>query len=444
VLNYGAQVQLAPDAPTAQSVEEALYWSALLGDGNGYAEIQWDNSNRFFGLWPIESERVTPKRDETGFYYEVTQPQGGAARVESVDMFHLRGPSLKGYVGDSMIYRAAKAIGIAHASQVYSAAYFANGTAISGLLTSDKNVTPAQAKDAKARWNEDHGGGPGKAHGVSVLGAGVKYQPINHTAQESMLIESRRFQVQEIARFFGVPTTLLADNEAWTNLGELYLGFYRNALRPWAERFDAEATRKLFSQRQPWRDVSHDLTHLTLGSFKDQVSALTQATGGRAIWTPNEARAIFGKNPMDGGDELEPPKPEPMAAPAPAPAQEDPEDPADTEDESEDSGEPVTAVDALEAMFGDAFGRHCRRVKARAADLKRDLTEAELVAIRRKFVEDCGPAMLLANRGRVDQSPVIDPLEYAVTLEAGEPADKAAGRIVLSLWPAGPARTSKE
>jgi HK97 family phage portal protein len=434
-LNYGAQVALAPDAPTAQAVEEALYWAALLGDGNGYAEIQRDMSGRFFGLWPIDPSRVTPRRDETGFYYEVSQYNGGPARVEAMDMFHLRGPSLFGWVGDSVIYRASKAIGIAHASQVYSAAYFANGTAISGLLSSDKNITPAQAKAAKELWKDEHGGGPSRAHGISVMGQGVKYQAINHTAQEAMLIESRRFQVAEIARFFGVPTTLLADNEAWTNLGELYLGFYRNALRPWAERFDAEASRKLFPQRQPWREVTHDLTHLTLGSFKDQVSALSQATGNKPMLTQNEARALFGRNSMPGCDDLKPL----VSAPKPAfqPKPTDPMEPDEDDPEEDPPRRGVSARDALAAMFADAFGRHLRRVKNRRADLKRDLTEAEAEAMRTKLVEDCGAALALARRGGASEG--VDLTTYASALDAGEPPDKAADRLVAALWSEKPA-----
>lgn len=420
-LNFGAPVSMAPDAPTAQAIEEALYWSALLGDGNGYAEIQRDMSGRFFALWPIESDRVQPRRDETGFYYEVMQAMGGTVRVEAMDMFHVRGPSLKGWVGDSVVYRAAKAIGIAHASQVYSAAYFSNGTAISGLLTSEKNITPAQAKAAKEAWRDEHGGGPARAHGISVMGQGVKYQPINHTAQESMLIESRRFQVQEIARFFGVPTTLLADNEAWTNLGELYLGFYRNALRPWAERFDAEASRKLFPQRNPWREVHHDLTHLTMGSFKDQVAALVQATGNKPIMTQNESRAYFGKNSVEGGDVLNAPPPAP-AAPGPsaqgqepAEVEDDQADAAEDDAEETDPESETVARSAAVVFYGQALERHQKRV-ANGMDETKSMARLQT---------DCDAALaFLARAGLKGPNGALAQCAAAVLI--GQPPETAA------------------
>lgn len=304
VLNYGAPVSLLPDAIPAQAVKEALFWSAMTSDGNGYAIIRWDKAGRFVALEPVESGRVTPRRAGSmgeDYYYEVTQPQGGTVRVEARDMFHLRGPSLFGWMGDGPAYRATRALGIALAAQSFSGSYFANGATPSGLLTSDKIVTADQAKRAKEQWVETNGGGPGKSHQIAVVGQGIKYQQVSSDAAGAQLIESRKFQVSEIARFFGVPTSLLAEG-AWTDLGETYRGFYKSALLPWIRRFDQEATRKLFPQRQTWRQVEHDLTSLTLGSFKEQVDALDRAVN-RGILTCNEARHVLGYNDVEDGDE---------------------------------------------------------------------------------------------------------------------------------------------
>lgn len=443
-LNYGAPLAAAPDAPTMQAIKESLFWAALL-HGNGYAEIQRDGAGNFFALWPIQSERVTPWRDDTGFYYRISQPTNGGAvgggwqRLEPKDMFHLHGPSLYGWVGDSPVYRAAKAIGIAQAAQVYSAAYFANGTVIAGLLSSEKMVSKDQADRAKAEWIERIGIGPDKSHGLAVLGQGFKYQPVNHNAQEAQLIDARRFQVHEIARFYGVPTTLLADNEAWTNLGELYLGFYRNALRPWARRFDLEATRKLFPQRKPWRVAHHDLTHLTMGSFKDQVGAVKELVSA-GIWTRNEARDTFGKNHVGKeGDVLTLEgknvqtlehvleEPEPVAPQLPAktqpgkmpmpPGKMDPEEEAEPEEKGN-----VSARDAVVAMFSDAFARHAKRIK----DDRPRSPEG--------LAKDCAAALALASKAAGRELGSVDLAGFADALEQGEPPDKAAARFVDGLW----------
>jgi HK97 family phage portal protein len=433
LLDWGADVNLVPDALPAQAVEEALFWSALL-DGNGYAEIQRDRSNKPYALWPLEPGRVTPKRDERGdFYYEVLQPSGGTERVPPSRIFHLRGPSLYGWAGDSIVYRAAKAIGISQASQIFSAAYFANGTVVSVILGSDKMITAQQAKDAKAQWLELFGGGPAKAHQPAVLGQGLKAQVLNQGAKDSQLIESRRFQVQEIARYFGVPTTLLADNEAWTNLSELYLGFYRNALLPWAERFDAEATRKLFPSRKPWREVQHNLTRIVMGSFKDQVAALHEAVNA-GIWTRNEARRQQGMNDVGAdGDVLVvestvKPLEEALRPPAPAPA---PQAPAGEMDGPEDM--PAAANGPKPARAAVALYQYARRLQARRADLERNAPEKVEENIARER-EKLLPGLLAACRRALDGiAPAEDfdarALGVADAVLAGEPADLAAERL---------------
>ena len=431
-LNWGAPIAKAPDAPTGQAIEEALIWSALL-HGDGYAEIQRDGSNKFFALWPIEPDRVTPRRDGAGrLYYEVRQPDGEAARVAPASMFHLRGPSLYGWVGDSIVFRAAKAIGIGQAQQIYRSAYFANGTVISGYLKSPKVMSDPQKKSFGEVWRKKHQG-PDKAHGVPVLDQGMEYVPLNHDAQKAQLVEASRFQVQEIARFFGVPTTLLADNEAWTNLSELYLGFYRNALLPWAERFDAEATRKLFPQRNPWREVQHDLTRIVMGSFKDQVAALKEAVGG-GLWTRNEAREVFGKNhvgsagdmlTVDGApkpleDVLDPP--EPPAAPE-APDEDMPTEPGRMPERMPGERDLARAAVALD--------RFARRLSGRRADLERNAperTEACLAEERRRLE----PGLLAECRAALrDNRPDFDmrALQVADAVLEGEPPHLAAGRL---------------
>ncbi len=452
-LNHGATIDYAPDAPTSQAIEECLYWSTLL-HGNGYAEIQRDNAGRFFALWPIEPERVQPWRDETGFYYRVSAPLslgytgGSYYRLEAKDCFHVRGPSLYGWVGDSIVYRAAKAIGTAQAQQVYRAAYFANGTVLSGVLTSDKNVTQTQADDAKRKWVEDHGGGPSRQHGITVMGQGLKYEPINHDAQQAMLVEAARFQVQEIARFWGVPTALLAENEAWTDLSSLYVAFYRNALCPWAERFDAEATRKLFPQRQPWREVQHDLTRLTYGSFKELVAAMRVAVDG-GIWTRNEAREATGKNHVGAEgdvlvsagtmkaleDVLDPPEPPAPAAPKMLPPGAEPDGPPDNQPaQVKTRPASLSTRDAVVAMFADAFARHARRIANHRANHKGALADADRPALRAKLVEDCASCLALAKRAVSGDARTVSLESFSDALDAGEPPEKAAERFVSGVW----------
>ncbi len=425
-LNWGAPAKLAPDALTGQAIEEAVYWNALTDDGNGYAEIQLDGAGRFFALWPIESSRVTPRHDEDSrLYYEIQQPRGGVARLDPSRMFHVRGPSLRGWLGNSIVANAAKAIGIAQAAQIFAGAYLANGTVLSGYFKSAKLVSDDQKKRYGEKWRENFGGAA-KAGGNPFLDQGTEYVPLNHDAQKSQLVETRRFQVAEIARFFGVPLTLLAENEAWTNLSELYLGFRQATLLPWASRFDSEATRKLFPQRQPWREVEHDLTSLVVGTeaFKRTAESLNILVRG-GIKSRNEARAILGDNTVGAeGDQLvvegnvktlddvlEPPAPPVPAAPQ-EPGMEPGMEPMEPE-------EPMRNGRSNVARAAVALDRFARRIGSES------LSGHERRRLMAWTVEEC-------RKAAGDTGPDFDMRVVAIADDvlAGEPVHLAAERLL--------------
>jgi HK97 family phage portal protein len=427
VLNDGAGVERFPGAPTAQAIEEGVLWPALTGDGNGYAEIQRSGSGDMgapVALWPLPPGLVTPKHDSSGaLYYEIGEPGGTTKKLSPMRVFHLRGPSLAGWVGDSTVYNAAKSIGIAQAAQVFAAAYYANGTVLSGLLASDKMVSQEQADRAREEWGKRHGGGPARAHGIAVTGQGLKYQPIGHDAQQSQLIESRRFQVAEIARFYGVPLSLLAENEAWTNLSELYLGFYRNALLPWASRFDAEAQRKLYPLGK--KVVEHDLTRLVMGSFKDQIAALKEAVGA-GLKSRNEARAILGDNSIGpDGDSFKPAAPPSRFKVTPA------EDPGEEDEEGAKPSKPPGGSAARAARAAVSLDRFERAISARRRDMERnapDKVAANVAELRAKLE----PGLIAECRAATgDNSPGMDMRVRTIAdaVLAGEPAHLAALRL---------------
>ncbi len=328
-VGYMLNVRPNPEC-TPLALREGLYWSALTW-GNGYAEIVRTGANKPAELWPLMPGTVTPKREGTRLYFEVLPTNADRRELEPRDVFHLRGPSLQGWLGDSPVTRAAKAIGIAAAAQAFASSYFKNGTVLSGYLSTDQTLTKEQITDLGGEWNAKYGGAD-KAGGTAVLMRGTKYTEMGANAANAQLIEQRKFQVAEIARWFGVPLSLLMDPEGsqgyGTNVEQLYLTFSKTALGPWAKRFDQEATYKFFPERKPWRCVETDLTKLTQGDFKTRMEALKIGVEC-GLYTINEARGLEGWNDIgpDGDvhlvasatkpleDAIDPPDPKPATKP---------------------------------------------------------------------------------------------------------------------------------
>jgi HK97 family phage portal protein len=123
VLNTRANADM-----TAIAFKEAMLFMAI-PFGNSYAEIVLNKAGRVAELWPLESDRVTPRRDlqSNALYYEYRQPDGTLSRLESKQVFHLRGPSITGLVGENVVARAAKSLSVAAAAERFSASFFGRG-----------------------------------------------------------------------------------------------------------------------------------------------------------------------------------------------------------------------------------------------------------------------------------------------------------------------------
>jgi hypothetical protein len=362
----------------------------------------------------------------------VAQFTGGVVDVEDWRIFHLRGPCLSGLVGDNIIYRASKAIAIASAAQQFAAAYFANGTVASGVLKHPKKVDPKAIERLRNEWAENHGG-PRAAHKPLFLEDGMEWTNIAGDPEKSQLTAVREFSVQDVARYWGVPLTKLGFPQAahgyGTNIEQIGLAFISDCLRPWKERLEQEADFKLFPQRAPWRQTEIDLSHLRETDRKTDAEALVVLKEG-GILTHNQCLERLGENTIgkEGDaylvkstlkrleDVLDPPAPPPAPTPAIAPAV------------PEKKGPPPEARDAAVTMFADAFDRHARRVANRKADLRRDLTDEEIISLRAKCAEDCAPALAYAERCGIDLGRIE---AVAACVDQGEPPKAAAERLLI-------------
>ena len=248
---------LLHDAPNPDMT--AVVWRELgmvhvLGYGNAFSRIEWAGNGAARAVWPIHPARVTVKRTVAGaLVYEVqpdeaTDPPGGhPAVVPAEDMVHVPALGWNGLVGLSPVRLAREAVALGLAAEAFGAGFFGNGARPGGVLEVPSGLRPADVEKLRERWEASHQG-TGRANRVAVLGLGSKFVPTTIPPEDAQFLETRRFQVSEVARIFRVPPHMLADLEraTFSNVEHLGLEFVMHSLRPWLVRWEQELNRKLF------------------------------------------------------------------------------------------------------------------------------------------------------------------------------------------------------
>lgn len=237
----------------------AVVWRELgmvhvLTWGNAYSRIEWAGDGSARAFWPIHPARVAVKRTAGGrVVYEVrpdpaTDPPGGhPAVVEAADMLHVPALGWNGLVGLSPVRLAREAVGLGLAAEAFGAGFFGNGARPGGVLSVPQALDPKARAKLREAWEEAHQGVE-RAGRVAVLGLGATFAATTIPPEDAQFLETRRFQVAEVARIFRVPPHMLAELEraTFSNIEHLGLEFVMHSLRPWLVRWEQEINRKLF------------------------------------------------------------------------------------------------------------------------------------------------------------------------------------------------------
>ena len=229
----------------------------LLLWGNAYAQIIRNGKGEVIALYPLMPDRMTVDRDKNGkLYYKYTKSNDDAPTMETglvildpSDVLHVPGLGFDGLVGYSPIAMAKNAIGLAIAAEEYGSKFYANGAAPSGVLEHPGTLKdPARVRDS---WNSTFGGSS-NSHKVAVLEEGMKYTPISISPNEAQFLETRKFQINEIARIFRVPPHMVGDLEksSFSNIEQQSLEFVKYTLDPWVIRWEQALYRTLLSEEE--------------------------------------------------------------------------------------------------------------------------------------------------------------------------------------------------
>jgi HK97 family phage portal protein len=234
------------DEMSASTFAETLTVHVLLW-GNAFAEIRWANNGQVGALWPIEPWRGRAERTESKQLRYVID---GSTKLTPDEMLHIPGLTPDGVWGYSPIQKAREALGLLFAAERFGGTFFGQGSSFGGILTHPGKLNEAAEKNLRNSL-EQRAQGVDRAHNFIILQEGLRYDKIGIPPEDSQFLQTRQFQVSEIARMFGVPPHMIGDVERSTSWGtgieSQNIGFVTYTLRRWLVRFEQEITRKLIS-----------------------------------------------------------------------------------------------------------------------------------------------------------------------------------------------------
>ena len=288
----------------------------LLLSGNAYAQIIRNARGEVVALYPLMPNRMRVDRDAQGrLYYRYTKnsddaPEVGKSKQPEVillpsDVLHVLGLGYDGLVGYSPIAMAKNAVGLAIAAEEYGAKFFANGAAPGGVLEH-----PGTIKDPeriRQSWQSTFGGSA-NSNKIAVLEEGLKYTPIAISPEQAQFLETRKFQINEIARIFRVPPHMLADLEksSFSNIEQQSLEFVKYTLDPWVIRWEQAMNKSLLFESEK-RDVftKFNVDGLLRGDYVSRMNGY--ATARQNGWmSANDIRELenLDRIPAEQGGDL--------------------------------------------------------------------------------------------------------------------------------------------
>ena len=302
-----------PNPEMSSFVFRETLMTHLLLWGNAYAQIIRNGKNEVIALYPLMPNKMEVDRDEHGqLYYkyqrsndEAHTMDGSSVILKPCDVLHIPGLGFDGLVGYSPIAMAKNAIGMAIACEEFGAKFFANGAAPSGVLEHPGTIKdPSRVRDA---WQSQFGGSSNSGK-VAVLEEGMKYTPISISPEQAQFLETRKFQINEIARIFRVPPHMVGDLEksSFSNIEQQSLEFVKYTLDPWVIRWEQSIMRSLLSpEEKKTYFVKFNLDGLLRGDYQSRMNGY--AIGRQNGWmSANDIRELenLDRIPTDEGGDL--------------------------------------------------------------------------------------------------------------------------------------------
>lgn len=304
----GGQRSRRADPPWLAAPDDGVPWfsvaehlmMSLLHRGNGYAFKRRDPVGRVMGLRPIHPDRVKVGRASDGSKVFKIDDQAWTAR----EILHVPGLSYDGVTGLDPIGLHRSALGVAAAADEFAGRFFGQGDHTRAYISVPQQLTEEQADETKRQWERFHRG-MANAHELGVLGNGATYNTVGLDPEQTQLLETRQFEVTEVARILRIPPHKLYDltRATFSNIEQQSIEAVVDSIRPWVVRIEAHIN--FDPDLVPGRGqfVEFQLEGLLRGDTATRYAAYAQAVG-RPWMLGNEARRLENMPPLEGLDQV--------------------------------------------------------------------------------------------------------------------------------------------
>lgn len=297
VLNRIANPEMSAFTLRETMMAHTLAW------GNAYAEIEMNNREDVRALWPLHPANVKVGRNENGNLIYVYQDRSQAVILPASRVLHIHGLASDGIVGYSPIQLARGAIGLGMATEKYGGQFFENGARPGGVLEHPGKLTKDAYERLKTSFEERHQG-LDNAQRLSILEEGMKYNPVTIPPDDAQFLETRKYQVSEIARLYRVPAHMIGDLDraTFSNIEQMSIEFVTYSLVPWLTRWEQDADRQLLSEPER-KTLFTDFLEDALLRGETLARYQAYAIGRQWGWlSANDVRDREDMNHVDGGD----------------------------------------------------------------------------------------------------------------------------------------------
>jgi len=293
-----------PNPEMTSFVFRETLMSHLLLWGNAYAQIIRNGRGNPVALYPLLPDRMYVERSTSGDLIYIYQADDGQRILGRDEILHIPGLGFDGLIGYSPIAMAKNAIGMALATEEYGAIFFANGANPGGVLEH-----PGVIKDQnrlREGWQSQFSGA--NSHKVAVLEEGLKFKPLSIPPEQAQFLQTRKFQINEIARIFRVPPHMVGDLEksSFSNIEQQSLEFVKYTLDPWIVRWEQSLQQALLLPAEKRRlSIRFNLDGLLRGDYQSRMKGYSIGIQN-GFMSPNDIRGLEDMNliPEEEGGNL--------------------------------------------------------------------------------------------------------------------------------------------